>query len=127
MMTDKEFVQALRRCYGGSGCPDCPFERKVGDCAKVNPTAAADRIEDLLTENERLKEQIHKDTAEKHAYLVGTLAEGTSDGYVYLTEREASIVYYATNKANWVDAHDDGYSGEFFIDTEQHPINHCEW
>lgn len=122
-MTDKKLIQKLKE-----DVKHTYFESEdIPETLEPNLRTAINRLEALLSENERLKEQIHKDTAEKHAYLVGTLAEGASDGYVYLTEREASIVYYATNKANWVDAHDDGYSGEFFIDTEQHPINHCEW
>lgn len=120
-MTDKELAQALRQCYGGSGCNACPFERRVGDCAKVNPTLAANLIEAILVENERLKEQIHKDTTEKYAYLVGTIADTESHGIVHLTKQEAEVVAYATNSANWEDIYDEGYSGEFFIDTE-HPI-----
>lgn len=59
--------------------------------------------------------------AKKYRYRVENSAEGISYGYVDLTKKEAEIVAYATNEANWKNAHDDGYSGYFIIDID-HPM-----
>lgn len=56
--------------------------------------------------------------AKKYRYYVSNSAEGVSCGYVDLTKKEAEIVAYATNEANWKNARDDGYSGYFLIDID---------
>ena len=48
------------------------------------------------------------------------MAEECSSGYVELTKKEAEIVEYAANTANWKDKEIEPYSGFFGIDTE-HP------
>lgn len=56
----------------------------------------------------------------KYRYNVCLIAEECSTGYVELTKKEAEIVEYATNPANWKDKVTEPYSGYFGIDTE-HP------
>lgn len=56
----------------------------------------------------------------KYRYSVSLTAEETSFGYVELTKKEAEIVEYATNTANWKDKETEPYSGFFCIDIE-HP------
>lgn len=59
-MTDKELVKMLRICGSGSyknDCEGCPA--KYDGCGKPF-VQAADRLEDLLTENERLKAENHQ-------------------------------------------------------------------
>lgn len=56
----------------------------------------------------------------KYRYNVFLMAEECSSGYVELTKKEAEIVEYATNTANWKDKEIEPYSGFFGIDTE-HP------
>lgn len=54
-MTDKELIQALRRCDSGDCC-NCPAEPSDSRCVhEVHWGAVADRLEALLAENERLK------------------------------------------------------------------------
>lgn len=59
-------------------------------------------------------------TDKKYRYNVFLMAEECSSGYVELTKREAEIVEYAANTANWKDKEIEPYSGFFGIDTE-HP------
>ena len=56
-MTDKEIVQALRRCQFGAPCARCPA---VGDqnCVSVMQKYAADLIERLTAENAALREKV---------------------------------------------------------------------
>lgn len=60
-MTDLELVKALRCCYGGElTCDDCPLKCNEMACVSLTPLKAADRLEALLAENERLKAQLPK-------------------------------------------------------------------
>lgn len=52
----------------------------------------------------------------KYWYQVTLSAEGTSYGWVHLTEDEAKAVVYASNSANWVKADTEPWSGSFFLD-----------
>lgn len=56
-MTDKELIQALRCCGVGQSCKKCPAN---SECYKVSYKYAADRLEAMLAENERLKAQLPK-------------------------------------------------------------------
>lgn len=58
---------------------------------------------------------------QKFYFNVGTFAEGDSRGRVRLTLEQAKIIEYATDKGNWENYDDDGYSGSFFIDID-HPV-----
>lgn len=53
----------------------------------------------------------------RYWYPVSLSAEDWSDGYIYLTEKEATIVEYATNPNNWSQADMRPWSGSFSIDT----------
>ena len=76
-------------------------------------------IDHIDVEGDTLKVYI-KETAcgERYWYLVSTIAEEISEGYVYLSKKEAQIVKYATQKENWKNASLEGYSGCFFIDID---------
>lgn len=50
-------------------------------------------------------------------YPVSLFADNWSDGFVYLTEKEAAVVEYATNPANWTEKDIRPRSGSFSIDT----------
>lgn len=55
-MTDRELIKAMRCYYGGElTCDDCPLKCNEMACGSLTPLKAADRLEALLAENERLK------------------------------------------------------------------------
>ena len=49
---------------------------------------------------------------------VSLMAEEYSSGFIELTKEQAELVKFATNTKNWEDAEIKGYSGMFFIDTD---------
>lgn len=53
---------------------------------------------------------------DKYWYHVGTSAEEYSDGWVYLTEKEAEVISYVCNDRNWQNANLTYYSGSMWID-----------
>lgn len=54
----------------------------------------------------------------KYWYQVSLSAEGTSYGWVQLTEDEAKAVSYASRMENWVRVESEPWSGSFYIDLE---------
>lgn len=58
-MIDRELIQALRHCASDSewGCFGCPGELVCDKCSGKAISDAADRLEELLAENEQLKAQ----------------------------------------------------------------------
>ena len=65
----------------------------------------------------------------KRRYYVSNTAEGGIYGTIWLTYKQAKIVEFATNPANWSDIHDDGYGGSFSIldaDAEDE-IQECDY
>lgn len=60
-MTDKEIVQALRRCAEIGECEKCPIDAEAtwDDCRKRD-VEAADMIERMTAENAALKKEIRK-------------------------------------------------------------------
>ena len=55
---------------------------------------------------------------QKFYFQVCTSAEGYASGKVKLTIKQARAVAYATNKDNWEDYQDEGWSGGFSIDLD---------
>lgn len=56
--------------------------------------------------------------AKKYRYGIGHSAEGMTYGYIELTKKEASIVAYALNEANWEITEDESWSGSAWIDID---------
>ena len=56
-MTDKEIVQALRRCQFGAPCARCPAV-SYKNCMDETHKCAADLIERLTAENAALREKV---------------------------------------------------------------------
>ena len=63
---------------------------------------------------------VHSGSEVKKWYYVTLSGEDDTDGYVRLTEKDAKIVAYATDKANWEGGNAQPWSGHFYIDTD-HP------
>lgn len=61
-MTAKELIQALRHCASDDeyGCLRCPGESTCDECTGKSLLDAADRLEALLDENERLRSAVKK-------------------------------------------------------------------
>lgn len=49
--------------------------------------------------------------AKKYRYAIGYSAEGSTDGYIDLTKKEAAIVAYALNESNWKDVSKEHFCG----------------
>ena len=56
--------------------------------------------------------------AKKYRYDIGHFAEGLCHGTIDLTKKEAAIVAYALDESNWASCSDEGWSGSFWIDTD---------
>lgn len=54
--------------------------------------------------------------AKKYRYGIGHSAEGTTYGYIELTKKEAAIVAYALDEANWEIISSEYFSGDAWID-----------
>lgn len=63
----------------------------------------------------------------KYWYLVGDNAEGCSGGWVKLTEEEANLIAYVSDRSNWNRSYDEPYSGSFGIDLASKCENIPEW
>ena len=60
----------------------------------------------------------NKTDNQKYRYSVSLMAEEDSNGFIELTKAQAELVKFATDTKNWEDAEIKGYSGMFFIDTD---------
>ena len=54
----------------------------------------------------------------KYRYKVSFCAEDDFSGTIELTKREAEVVAYATDTANWKNGSGGGYCGTFVIDLD---------
>ena len=63
-----------------------------------------------------MTQEVTQENDKHYWYPVSLSAEDWSDGWVYLTEKEAEIVEYATNPANWSQTDLRPWSGSFSID-----------
>ncbi len=85
-MTDKEIIQALRRCQFGAPCARCPAVSKQ-NCVNETHKCAADIIERLTAENTALREgaslgkakRPQKKAYEKSIEFLRALTDGQSD------------------------------------------------
>lgn len=59
--------------------------------------------------------------AKKYKYRISYSAEGVTSGTINLTKKEAQIVAYALDTANWENLEEELYSGECTLDVE-HPM-----
>ena len=85
-MTDKEIIQAMRRCQFGAPCARCPAVSKQ-NCVNEMHKCAADLIERLTAENAALREgaslgkakRPQKKAYEKSIEFLRALTDGQSD------------------------------------------------
>lgn len=111
-----EIVKALRLCSAvNSSCEECPCNDPADDlfeCANKVSIAAADAIENLLTENAALRRMIGNLTDEKAA-LVKELHDSKSELSAAIAGQET--LQKAMEKQRWVSVKDRPPEGERFL------------
>lgn len=111
-----EIVKALRLCSAvNSSCEECPCNDPADDlfeCANKVSIAAADAIENLLTENAALRRMIGNLTDEKTA-LVKELHDSKSELSAAIAGQET--LQKAMEKQRWVSVKDRLPEGERFL------------
>ena len=102
------FIQEMAR-----QCVDGKHKEKHGDTETF--AEHYDCLPDtIFNKNNDAEDQAQK----KYRYNVGLFAEETQTGTVDLTERDASIVAYATEPNNWNSCDGGGFCGSFWIDKD---------